>query len=436
MNIEELHKQLPDRIRTEVSDQIQFFLRSDADQQMRFIIHFGKHIEFDILKRAIRLTILAQPVFSCFYNEDKETAWWQKQEEIDPSLLIDIVETKADIRIEITNFLTIEIQPFCFPIVRARVIRNAGKDVLCINMNHTPSDGSGLKEFVRILASIYTELIINPEFVMKPRINADRSLRQVNINFNSIQRLKFIREGFRSPKRGLSWSFDWVRTNDEARKLIAMIKIGSSGFERIKEYSRANNATINDVVLAGFIRTFVTTNKRNRIAGKPVIVLSDLRKYIVKKNNSGICNLMGSIMCNIGREIGTTFKETLYKVRDEMNSQKQKHSDMYALSSISVISAFMSYYKLKENYVNHKMPPVPLVSNIGLIYPDEINFDNIPVEDAFITGTISLGDFFCMAYSTFHKEMTFSIGYIGGKIQDQKVDDFLSRFKTELENIH
>ena len=44
MNIENLHKELPERIPAEISDQIQFFLRTYADQQIRFVIAFIQHI--------------------------------------------------------------------------------------------------------------------------------------------------------------------------------------------------------------------------------------------------------------------------------------------------------------------------------------------------------------------------------------------------------
>ena len=67
-----------------------------------------------------------------------------------------------------------------------------------------------------------------------------------------------------------------------------------------------------------------------------------------------------------------------------------------------------------------KMPAVPLVTNIGIIDQTDINFNNIPVEDAFVTGAISLEDYFSMGYSTFQKVMTFSIGYQGGEVQVNK----------------
>ena len=123
------------------------------------------------------------------------------------------------------------------------------------------------------------------------------------------------------------------------------------------------------------------------------------------------------------------------KVRDEMNKKKEAHAEMNRISQISILSKFIPYNKLKEQLMNLKMPPIPLVTNIGIINKADINFNNITVEDAYVTGAISFEDYFSMGYSTFQKVMTFSIGYSGGEIQENKVKDFLNALKTELESI-
>jgi NRPS condensation-like uncharacterized protein len=435
MNIEDLHKELPARIPAQVSDQIQFFLRSYADQQMRFVVYFGQQIDFAILKNAMRMAIFAEPVFSCYYKEEAKTSCWQKQEDIDPSLLIDLVEVSRDIDNTINEFITLEISPFTFPIVRARVIRNNQKDILCINMNHTPADGAGLKEFVKMLALIYTGLIINPEFKVTPDIDGDRSLRQVTDRFTFFQKLKFAREGFRSPKRGLTWLFDWARTTAEGSKFITTIKLSSLAFDRVKTYSKLNNVTINDMVLTAFIRSFALTDTKNHYAAKPVIIPVDLRKYIKPGTKTSICSLTGSLICNIGKIEGNTFLETLTRVSEEMNKKKEVHAEMNRLMQILVLCGILPYGKLKEKLMNVKMPPIPLVTNIGVINPEDINFSDTSIEDAYITGAICLNDNFSMALSTFRKTITFSTGYTGGEIQEQKVKEFFGNLKSELENI-
>jgi NRPS condensation-like uncharacterized protein len=410
-------------------------LRTNADQQMRFVIQLGQQINFDILKKAVRYSIYSEPIFSYIYFEDGNKALWKKQEDIDASLMIDLLEVDSDLQKEIDQFLTLEISPFIFPIVKVRILRNSQKDVICINMNHTPTDGSGLKEFVKILASIYTNLVIHPEYSIKLNIQGDRSLKQVTDYFTIIQKLRFLRQGLKPPKRVSSWSFDWNKTDADNQKRFITASINPVTFDRIKVYGKLNQATVNDVVLAAFIRAFSKTNDRNLNTSKPIIIPVDLRKYMKPTQHSAICSLTGSLICNIGQDIGETFNDTLVKVRQEMTNKKKTHAEMNMLSILIFSSKLMSYSKLKEQFINHKLPPIPLVTNVGVINPSDINFEGIPVEHSYITGAINYGEYFCMGYSTFEKKMTFSIGFIGGEIQNQKVMKFIESFKSELENI-
>ena len=435
MYIENLHKNLPQFLPTEIGDRVQFFLRKNADQQMRFVIFLSQQIQFDVLKKALRLAICTEHVFSYFYKEEGNRAYWQKQEEIDTSLLIELIETDTDLNNEINNFLCLEISPFHFPIVRVKVIRTKQKDTVCINMNHTPTDGSGLKEFVKTLALIYSNLVSNPEYIVEPDIYKDRSLKQVFNNFSFLQKLKFVLQGFKSPKRIPSWSFDLNKSETENQKQFITTSISPDTFDRIKLYGKLNYASINDVVLASFIRAFVNTNDKNEFAAKPIIVPVDLRKYVKPNHKTGICSLTGSLICNIGQDIGKTFNDTLIKVREEMNYKKKINAEMNMLSTVIVSSKLMPYPKLKETFMNRKMPPIPLVTNVGIITPTDINFDGMPVEHSYITGAICFGNNFCLGYSTFQKEMTFSIGFTGEELQHQKVKNFMNSFKVELENI-
>ena len=434
MKIEDLHNDLPETIPAEICDEIQFFLRSNADQQMRFVIFLSQQIDFNNMKKAMRLTIYYEPIFSYAYKEESKNAFWQKEQNIDSSLMIDLIETD-NVLVEVNRFLTLTISPFDFPLVKTRIIRNDHKDVICINMNHTPTDGAGLKKFVKILAFNYNILLEDPDYTGYTNINGDRSIKQVTRSFTFLQKLHFVKEGLKKPKRSVSWSFDWNKLNSDNEKRFSTIKITSETFNKIRAFGKEYNATINDIILSAFIRIFVTTSLKNEKAAKPVIVPVDLRKHIKPDHNTAICSLTGSMICNIGIDIGKSFADTLIKVREEMTFKKLMHAEMNMLSPFLVLSRFIPYNKLKEQTMQRKSPPIPLVTNVGIInYPD-INFNNIPVEYSYITGAIMHGDYFCMGYSTFNNEITFSVGFTGGDLQMQKVNIFLDRLKTELKNI-
>ena len=163
MEIEDLHIDLPEKMSAEIGDKIQFFLRSNADQQMRFVIFLSQQIDFSVMKRAMRVTIYNEPIFSYTYKEDIKNAYWQKEKKIDSSLMSDLIETD-NVLAEVNRFMTLSISPFDFPLVNVRIIRTGRKDVIGINMNHTPTDGAGLKKFVKILASNYNNLLENPYY--------------------------------------------------------------------------------------------------------------------------------------------------------------------------------------------------------------------------------------------------------------------------------
>ncbi|WP_320054460.1 acyltransferase [uncultured Acetobacteroides sp.] len=434
MEIDKLQGNLPETMKVEMSDAIQFFLRSNADQQIRFVIYLSQQLDFDILEKAVCLSIYQEPIFSYTYKEAKNAAYWKKQDNIKPSMLVDLVKTATPSN-EVEEFLTTAVSPFDFPLVRVRIVRHEHKDILCINMNHTPTDGAGLKEFVKILADSYSKLAVNPNHTCQPNISGDRSIKQVTKRFSLLQKMKFARAGFKRPPRRVSWSFDWGQSNEDGRNQLAFMKLSSDTFDRVKAFGKRHNATINDVVIAAFTRAFVKARQNNETASKPLIVPVDLRKYADPSHKRAICSLTGSMIINLETTIGESFAETLSKTVKETSLKKSTHAEMNMLAPFLVLSRLMPYAKMKEKVMQLKMPPIPLLTNVGVINPNDINFNGIPVESSFITGVVSYGGYFSMAYSTFNREITFSIGFCGNTVQQQKVNTFLSNLKSELEGI-
>ncbi len=433
--IEDLHSRLPEKIRTEIGDRVQFFIRSHADQQMRMVISLSQQLEFERLKRAFRLAIYIEPIFSYVYREDNNKAYWQKQKDIDSSLLVDLVEDPADTDAEVSRFLTMTVSPFEFPIVKARVIRKGEKDILCINMNHTPTDGAGIKEFAALLASVYNQLSVNPDWAGTANLQGDRSISQVTGRFTIIQKLRFVRQGLKKPPYIPIWSFGWNKSISDDQKQLVTARIPPSAFLKIKAFGKQNQATVNDVMLTAFVRAFEASNPGNENTAKPFIVPVDLRKYIRPGHHTAICSLTGSMVCRLGKDIGKSFAETLIKVRNEMNRKKQIHAEMNMLASVWFLSGILSYSKLKKLMMERKMPPVPLVTNVGIIDPSCVDFGDIPVDYAYIAGAVLYGDYFCMGYSTFKDEITLSIGFTGSASQVMKARTFLDKIKDEIETI-
>ena len=141
------------------------------------------------------------------------------------------------------------------------------------------------------------------------------------------------------------------------------------------------------------------------------------------------------MILSVGQDVGSSFEETLAKVTAEMACKKSNHAEMATLTSYLLSYKLMGYGRVKAETMQRKMPPIPLFTNIGVIENDDVNFNTISVDDAFVTGVVSYVNYFTMGCSTFNNEMTLSIGFNGNDVQLQKAQAFLHNLKTTLETI-
>jgi NRPS condensation-like uncharacterized protein len=285
------------------------------------------------------------------------------------------------------------------------------------------------------VASNYNKLSVDTDWVGSANLQGDRSIRQVTCRFTFIQKLGFVRQGLKKPPHVPIWSIGWHRSVSDDQKQFVTARIDQETFRKIKAFGKINNSTINDLILTAFVRAFTSNNPGNENTAKPFIVPVDLRKYIKPGHHTAICSLTGSMVCRLGKDIGNSFDETLIKIRDEMNHKKHTHAEMNMLTSVLFLSKILKYPKLKKMMMERKMPPVPLVTNVGIIDPSCVDFGGIPVENAYIAGAVLYNDNFCMGYSTFNEEITLSIGFTGGELQVQKVKTFLDKLINEFGTI-
>jgi hypothetical protein len=69
----------------------------------------------------------------------------------------------------------------------------------------------------------------------------------------------------------------------------------------------------------------------------------------------------------------------LAEISDQIQFFLRNYTEMNRILQISVLSKFIPYNKLKEKLMSLKMPPVQLVTNVGIIDQTDINFNGIPL---------------------------------------------------------
>jgi NRPS condensation-like uncharacterized protein len=419
-------------------DQMQFFVRKVADQQVRCVISFDGRVDENRMASAVRLSLDAVPIMNCRYVEGWWRPYWRHIERIDYSKICTTIET-GNVENEILRFLFEEINPFEGPQAVVRIVRSTA-DSLCINMNHMVGDAAGLKEYVYLLASIYRSLIKDPEYRPQPSANGSRSLRQVSRHIRLLDKIRILRRGPAEPFRSRNWRFPLSK--GAGKPEIVICKFPESKFNAIREYGKKCQATLNDIVLTAYYRALFEVIQPDPNISLKVAVTIDLRRYIPSGEAEAICNLSAFIFSEIGPGLGADFSETLKKVRDDMNTKKNDFPGLEGFPRLIVLFKLLPYSVLKRKIFRRFEPPKitnrqsggmpPSLTNMGIIDSKKLVFGDVGVKDAYLTGAINYSPGFQMGVSSFKESITCSVCFCNTGEDKKLVDRFFDCLEKEF----
>jgi len=394
-----------------------------SDQQLCMILKVSEKLEEDSLAKAVRLTLDLEPVLGCKLIENGNSPCWERRNDLDQIAECKVVETKnvekaPDYFINEPTYANID------QLVEARIFREKQSDVLCVKVNHAVCDAGGLKEYVALLASLYTMLISGKQCVVKPNLGR-RDQSQVFERTKNAQ--SFTVKGFPTP------TCVFPQKEGEER-LHALRIISPVQLEDIKQYAHSKGATINDVLLAALYRTFFELN--NTCGNKPMIhqISIDLRRYLPNHKAEAVCNLSGALYTALKRKEGEKFPGTLKRVSASTNRLKEDYPGVEIAAALEDL--FSRGYLGLEKYLAEAAAMdkkynlnFPLLSNFGIL--TDYSFGGLNTVKGYISSPIMYQPGFMLGATTCNGEMTLSVGYCGQENQ-KVVKDFVEGYVAEL----
>lgn len=415
------------RYKVEVWDVMQLIFGNFNDHQVHCVINFNTHIDESYLKRAVDMSSKIFPLIKCHFVENWFKSYW---EECDYTAedMVKIIKTEKPEE-EIQRLITIKTDEFKGPQLRVNIVRSKAYDSLCIIINHMLCDGNGFKEYLYMLSSIYSNLMKNKGY--KPEFKLEsRSTQQVLNQFKFTDKVKMLCSSADLSK--YNGKVHFKLEGDKNNPFIVVHKIPRDKFLKLKSFSKQTNSTINDVIMAAYIRVL---HKFLNCGGIPLPCPVNLRKYLPEKKAEGICNLTSNLVCDIGEDIGVTYNETLLKVKQVMEIEKNSTS---CLKPVLLLEGLFKLfpYKIAKGMVSKVFnnPPIAM-TNIGLIEKEKLVFNNAKINNAYMNGSIKYKPYFQVAVTTFDNELTFSINFCGTQKDKEEIQKFLVEFEYELSQI-
>lgn len=412
-----------------------------ADQQINAVLYFPLGISKENLEQSVRITLQLQPVLnSCFVEND--TPYW-KEHSPDTNSPICLYAEGNDQEIEMMaiDYIQESGNRIQGPMVQTKLLRGTTIEILVVKLSHLCSDGAGVKEYINLLGTIYTQLSSgqSKEQIIKEYSEGKKSFRDQSLIFKYTG-ITDIKSAYRpsQEQQASLWSFP-SQPNKNAYPQMSIRRISHEQTLRLIQWTKAQQATLNDVIMAAYFRALsrFAMYAEPRTAEKMIGITIDLRRYLPNHTTGAICNLSGMEMPMINMEDEETFNQTLIRVKQSMDKIKTQNPGLSSAAGMELLagmnlSAVKEMYKQQYEQAIQMEMALPLLTNFGVIAEEPIRFGEIQAEDGYMTSPIMYAPFFTMGASAYNGRLTLTIGYHTPGTSKEQVEYFLNHVVNEL----
>ncbi|MEA4926903.1 MAG: condensation domain-containing protein [Syntrophomonadaceae bacterium] len=422
---------LKDGIPTVISvtgfDQICYLL----NLQIQAVITFDQYLDTDVLKKAVRLSLEAEPILRCRFIENGKQPYWQPFENPDKIKWFEYVQhdnKQAAIEQFLKSPYYCEGQMLCVQLIRLN-----DNDIFCVKISHACSDAGGLKQYLQLLARIYSSLLKNPHY--KPVPNTKGRLDQKSyFEALGIKDPLALLDPHAQPLPPATWSFPYH--GFEAKEMhLSMRRFADESFDRIKKFGKIHAATINTIILTSYFRSIF--HLLNPPAGddREICLTMDLRRSFKTDPARDICNLSVTVASKTYRVEEEDFLGTLKRVSNSVDELKHAQVELYQAVLVEAQEA-IEYSQLRALFQAAR-PQVletgklsPTLTNTGIINP--LHFGQISACDAYLVPPTIYAPGFLLGVSTYNRTLTLLTSYCEPSHRSEDVNALMDFMMKEL----
>lgn len=284
--------EIPSRFRVSVVDSLIYLARPGGSTSLKCVISLGGRVDEKRIKRAVRLSLDAEPVLGCRFVEHWYRPYWKRRSDLDQLAYCTVIETSAPAA-SLSRFLVDPIDPCRDPLVQVAVFRGPA-DTICIKIAHEAADMPSVKRYVRLLFGLYGKLKDAPGYRPEPNLGGVRDMRVFRGSFTLSQKARFLCEvAARIWKLGGRGS--WLRPSPRETRPVkgyALMKLPAERVRLLLEYGRDRGATLTHVMLAGFYRAMRKMYTPTSKSCTSIATTIDLRRFLpAERQSTAISNI-------------------------------------------------------------------------------------------------------------------------------------------------
>ncbi len=408
--------------------------------QYQAVMYLNGRLDMDKIKRATAYSVEEQPVLGCRLIEADEP-YWERINSIDDIVFCTLEEcnnSEEALRQFLQNTQDVKNDLN----IRIRIIRTPETDILTMKINPSCFDGTGVKEYIKRLATIYTCIEKEGDAsIPQPRLIEREEEHGLLKELGVVCPELSWNPQLDTAKRG--WPFPWRHRGEDVAD-YAFCKLSKESFEKLGRYGDSKGATVNDLILTAYYRTlFKITGTAGEI---PMDISStvDLRRYLPGYAQT-LRNFSGGFVTRIPRKSNETFDGTLSRVLKATKIIKENPSDRLdktdkADGRQSSFTYFNDYFECVsgagraqgKDFMNTDIGCFPALFDLGNISENMMSFGMNTVTAAYLLPPVTRAPGLSILTSSYDGILTILAGCCQGFVSRKDMNEFLSRIKNEL----
>jgi NRPS condensation-like uncharacterized protein len=397
---------------------------------------FAGRLDADVLRRAVRLTLDAEPVLGCAFASTATKAWWAPLSDLDAALPFSVAEM-TDAELDARRFQTLPIDD-AGPQVAVRLLCAPEHDEVSVRLSHVAADGKSTKQYAYLLADTYSRLVADPAYEPAPNLTPRPSSADVWSGLSVEQR----RAAKRSPKMTMP---NWLvprRAETGRGRTFEELVLDAETYGALKGYGASHDATLNDLLLTAFFRALAVTYQPPGGKAMSLPFSAEHRRYLPRQDGLPISNLAITLWLGLAWVSGESFENTLERACEQTRAWRSalwgvkdavQATKLMALGPAIAGRVMRMTAKLgssgKEGGRAHTSP---VFTNIGVLDEARLAFDTSVPTAARLSGPAAFGASFVPTISTYRDAVTVSMGFCAEDMDPDVIGGLLSAMGAEL----
>lgn len=409
--------------KAEPFDNMQYLYGLVHDPIIHCYMELSGQLNDALFREAVMMTLTAVPQISACYHEDTREPVWELTE-CSPGEVVERINCSARSEQIITECLAYKIDCKKGPQLKIFILRYEKTDALCVLMNHMICDGTGFKEYLYLLAKVYTRLC--SDYLMDLK-ELTRSAATLFDGYTWKDKASLLASDYHISRK--EQQPELHLEGDTQNIFFATHYIGKERFKNIQNFAKQKKVTINDLILTAYVRLL------HRESGMERIILPcpvDLRKYLIDPEKQGICNLTSNYFCDIPVQNEDAYIDVLEQVSEQMRAQKASDHCLKAVLLLNMCFDHLKFSGIQKNFKKYFMVPKISFTNFGIIDRRKVRFGTVYATDLYLTGAVKHVPYFQLAVSTFDDVCTLSSNLYGTPKDKARVRSYLEEIAEDI----